>query len=228
MMKRLIYILFAVLGLASCSEELLPDGTAVSDSDKVTLTFSLGIPQSEAVTTRSFGQMNDEKRLRLAVRLFVFDNNGLFVESATAVEKENDNSFEPGRPNQTNFEVTLTKSGSERRIHFVAVDTLQAGEGKTFSDVVEMKYSFGSEATVMNGMSVTDHNDAYWQRLVVSGINEETKFQRVALIRNFNHFTAEVGPELQENGHFVLTGLALMHRPTKGSVAPYNTKTGSF
>lgn len=222
-MKRLYYTLLAILTFASCSEEALITDGGRDDSDKVTLTFSLGVPESGSVTTRSFGEIDDAKRLRLAVHLFVFDNNGFFVESATAVNKVNPDSA------QTNFEVTLTKSSSQRRIHFVAVDTVAAGSGKTFSDVVTMKYSYGSETTMINGMSVTDHNGAYWQRVVLDdGISETTKFTRVPLIRNFNHFTAELGSELQKNDHFTLTGLALLHRPTKGSVAPYNTLTGEF
>ena len=226
-MKKLFYILFAALVFAACTEDLLPENQSNSiDGDKVTLSFSLGVPEAETVMTRSFGEMDEdgEKRLRLAVRLFVFDNNGFFVESANAVNKAN-----PESPaDQTNFEVTLTKSGTPRRIHFVAVDTVEAGTGKTFDDVVEKKYSYGSEATVMNGMSVTDHNDAYWQRVTVDAIDENTKFTRVPLIRNFNHFVVELSSALASSGHFTLTGFALLHRPTKGSVAPYNTLTGSF
>lgn len=220
--------MFAVFVLAACTDELLPENPAGNDSDKVTISFSLGIPETESLSTRSMSQMTDDKRLRLAVHLFVFDNNGYFVERATAVEKENVNTFEPDRRNHTNFKVTLTKSGTPRRIHFVAVDTVEAGANKTFNDVVEMKYSYGSEATVMNGMSVSTPNDAYWQSVTVDGINDDTKFERVPLIRNFNHITAEVVPQIAGNHHFELTGLAVLHRPTKGSVAPYNSLTGSF
>ena len=109
--------------LVSCVDNLVLDEPAPStgaDGDKVTLSIGLGIPELEAsgVYTKAFGEIDDARRLSLAVRLFVFDENGFFVEYADATNRlePGDNDFEPGQRNQTTFSVTLTRSKLPRRI----------------------------------------------------------------------------------------------------------------
>ena len=230
-MKRIPNILLAILMLTSCTQELWPDNTQEDNGEKVTLSFSIDAPLVDAsndwgrIDTKSFGEMTDAKRLRLTLRLFVFDENGFLLESPYAQNKTNPASPNPDSPtNQTNFEVTLTKSSRQRRIHFVAVDT-----PTTFDDVVSTQYTFGSEATVMNGMTVSGTTDAYWARKILpTGISESTNLSRIPLIRNFAKFT--IDNMIPENAvhKFVITGFAVTGYPSKGTVAPYNTHDGSF
>lgn len=244
-MKKILSMLAAALPLlVSCVDNLVLDEPALStgaDRDKVTLSIGLGIPELEAsgVYTKAFGEIDDARRLSLAVRLFVFDENGFFVEYADATNRlePGDNDFETARRNQTTFSVTLTRSKLPRRIHIVAVDK---GSAASFDDVVTMKYQYGSESTVMNGISVGEkvaNIDAYWGKVVVQTIDEETDatyFVRVPLLRNFAKFTVRPrGGETTivdnvNKTEFTATAFVVVNKPASGSVAPYNTTSGGF
>ena len=221
-----------VMLLAGCSEELLPlnDRQQQADGDKVTVKVGLDVMESNMVT-RAMDEISDADRMALAIRLYVFDSDGYLVETTDNLTgRTNDNSLETSKRNQTNFEVELTKSTKERRIHFVAV---RLAEGQTFDDVVTVGNPLGTEASVINSMSVSGTQDAYWQRVVLpNGVPapegdaeyiEIPELQRVPLIRNFAKFTMTV-----DLSNFTLTGFVVMNMPVKGSVAPYNTSTGAF
>ena len=243
-MKRMINYKTWMLGLlalvlAGCSEELLPvnDGRQVSDGDKVAVSVGLDF-MDPSTPTRAMGEISDADRLNLAVRLFVFDADGYLVETVDVPngttdgnpDRTNNNTFETGKRNETKFWVELTKSNKERRIHFVAV---RLAAGQTFDDVVTIGNLYGTEASVMNSMSVSGTQDAYWQRVVIpGGIPAPTasattvqieELQRVPLIRNFAKFTLA---ETIDN--FEITGFVVMNIPTEGTVAPYNTTTSAF
>lgn len=232
-MKRLLYIFLPiVLTLTSCVQELLPGDRKDGEGEKITISFSLDTPLIGSDNdwsnpyTKSFGEMTNAKRLGLIVRLYIFDENGFLVESPFATSKTN-----PASPSdQTNFEVEVTKTSRQRRIHFVAVDAPSGGtEAERYDTAVSTKYTFGSEATVMSGLTVSGTTDAYWARKVLnSGIDENTSLTRIPLIRNFAKFTIlNAIPENAEHS-FVITGFAITGIPDKGSVAPYNTHDGSF
>ena len=229
-MRRLYYVVAAMVLIAACTKDPLPIFEEEAEDGNVTVSMSLDMAAVADWTvvepdTKSLGEIDAAGRLGLAVRLYVFDNNGFLVESADAYEKVN-----PDSPaDQTNFSVDLTKSNTARRVHFVAV---RLPAEKTYDQVVSCQYTFGSEATFMNGLSVADDVDAYWARVEKpnikgpSGSDPGTTFDRVPLLRNFAKITVEMGEV--NTSVFELTGFAVMNMPTKGSVAPYNTSTGSF
>ena len=214
-----------VLIFTACIKELMPWEQEDEMAGTVTISFSIDAPligsdnDWNSLGTKAFSEMTSEKRLRLALRLYIFDENGFLLETHDAVNKTN-----PGSPaDQTNFEVTVNKTSRPRRIHFVAVDA----SGTSYDEIVNTKYSFGSEATVINGLTVSGTNDAYWARLTLNSITSSTAFTRVPLLRNFAKFTIE--NSIPANGTpFEITGFAVTGIPDKGSVAPYNTHDGSF
>ena len=232
-MKRLIYILLSGLMLlvTSCMKDIfqeIDNGSRDLNGEKVEVTFSVDFAGREydgwgndGTATKSFGEMNNTKRNRLKLRVYVFDEYGLFTEYADAeITNPQPETIPPDNAtvssDETVFSVELSRSRNARRLHFVAVDD------NTYS--VSQAYSYGSEGTFMRGLSVGGDVDAYWARMVLDeGISDETHFRRIPLLRNFAKITLAC-----EADNFEPDGFTIVNVPSKGSVAPYNTSTGGF
>jgi len=223
---RNIFLPALILLATSCMPEALP-GPAVDEGDggKVTVNFSVGAVLKEqegwgdGAGTKAFDEMTDAKRDGLKLRVYVFDQYGLFLEYADATTP--DPSKLPTdfnkQSDETVFSVEITRSNNPRRLHFVAVGS------DTYS--VTQKYAYGSEGTFMNGLSVSGDTDAYWARVLVDNIDDQTHFRRIPLLRNFAKITLKAGDGLTG---FVPESFTIVNVPGSGSVAPYNTSSGGF
>ena len=230
-MKSLKYILLSGLMLlaASCVKDNLWETNLPDDvsGDKVKLTFSVDFAAREYdgwgddAATKAFGEMTTSKRNGLKLRVYVFDQYGLFTEYADAEVVDPQPSTIP--PNnatvasdETVFSVELSRSKNARRLHFVGVDD------SSYS--VSQEYSYGSEGTFMRGLTVAGNVDAYWARYILEqGISENTHFRRIPLLRNFAKITLDC-----DATNFTPHGFTVVNVPTKGCVAPYNTSSGGF
>lgn len=199
-----------IFALVSCVSEDLPQTNIPHEGDKVTLDFSVVIPEAGS-TTR--GTMASPSITSLVV--VVFDENGRYVEAVNAAPVDGwAISTDPVK-----FKVTLSQSGTPRALHFVA--------NKQAKD-----FSYGTETSIMSSLTTTTSQDAYWQRVEVSSMMQDdkdalnTQLQKVPLVRNFAKIVVNVDKEKVKN--FTMTGYAVVYAPTSGTVAPYNSATTQF
>lgn len=256
-MKRFIqYILLVMIGvLASCQRpelvEQLPDiEVEGGESRRVPILFSAVIPGMEA-TTKSMDHEPDITSLHLVV----FDEKGMYVETAEAKLIEGTYTGIHGQNYHMNFQVTLTLSEEPRIIHFIAncpVDQI----------------SYGHEASIIGNLYVENGQTAYWSRAEVPHIqvyeNQNTTtpdtpstsaaddlpssgdgltfrpcthlnehLEHVHLLRNFAEIVVEdktdsVARANNKVSLFKLKGFAVYNTISKGTVAPYNINTQEF
>ena len=185
--------------------------------------FSVQLPEMQEAT-RSFIEHGIER-----LHLLVFDENGYFVE-AKAAAPTTPTSFGVASGTTYGFSVELKQSPSKRTIHFVA--------NSPTADV--KNYPFGSERELINALSTSGAQDAYWQRVELpDGIIEGqtagslvgtslTKLTAVPLVRNFVKITVQNKAAANANGGFVLEGIALVNTPNQGTIAPYNVNSGDY
>ena len=216
MMKRLFYILTSFLLLASCSDEISTPGvkSKVNEGDEVTLNFSINMPEGQVVKTRALGEMNDDLQKRLNLYLMVFDENGILTQVAKATP--GDNTPHNGHTD-TKFSVTLNATSSERIIHFIAYDGADGtGIGAQINNLANQ---FGTESSMVAQQLYTEGGQAaYWHRLTVAEITEDTKFDDpcVPLVRNFSKISFT-----NSATGFTIDGYTIANAPSRGAVAPY-------
>lgn len=185
--------------------------------------FSVQLPEMQEAT-RSFIEHGIER-----LHLLVFDENGYFVE-AKAAAPTTPTSFGVASGTTYGFSVELLQSLSKRTIHFVAN-----------SPITDLKaYTFGSERELINALSTSGAQDAYWQRVELpDGIIEGQttgslvgtsldKLTAVPLVRNFVKITVQNKAAADAKGGFVLEGIAIVNTPDKGTIAPYNVNSGNY
>lgn len=206
-MKKIIYILLAII-MAACTHEDIATIQS-TEGTPVTLTFKVQVPEM-GVASRTFGETATIKNLTL----YVFDESGYYLYPAKAELLNNVTDHEnvpADSQTEKTFKVTLSQSSSKRIIHFVA--------NYTPSETL----TFDAEQVLITKMSVGGTDDAYWQRVVFEGIDEDTEMKKIPLVRNFAKVTVYVTAD-----NFTLTDYAVVNMPTKGTVAAYNTSNGSF
>lgn len=236
-MKRLIYIISALLFLSSCVKELreplitvdgkeVPAGYALVD-------FSVKVP-SKGPETKAFADTPQIQNLYLAV----FDQNSYledFVEATSKgpVSSSVDNTYPNVNYDESsssiwNFQATLPISTDPRYIHFIANSPVT-------------KLSFGREDEIIGDLATEGTTDAYWQRVELpSGItvdkqgvlseSVQTKLQNIALVRNFSKISVTASPVTDDDktSNFSLKYIYIMNRPTSGTVAPYSASSSNF
>lgn len=213
-MKKLLYILSLVLIALSCTDELT-ELKPVLDSDKVTVDFSVSIPEALSAT-KAFGDNPTVSNLYLAV----FDENGFLVEYVKA------NPLESATANTTRYKysVTLTLSDTKRIIHFIAnaPETIR----------------YGREEEVITSLYTSGTDDAYWYRKEIAKIEAAdpnataltpaastiNALSNIPLVRNFAKIVVKTAADCD----FTLTSYAVFNTPKQGSVAAYNRSTGTF
>lgn len=185
--------------------------------------FSVQLPEMQEAT-RSFIKLGIER-----LHLLVFDENGYFVE-AKAAAPTTPTSFGVASGTTYGFSVELSQSPNKRTIHFVA--------NSPTADV--KNYPFGSERELINALSTSGAQDAYWQRVELpDGIIEGqtagsligtslANLTAVPLVRNFVKITVQNKAAANANGGFVLEGIALVNTPNQGTIAPYNVNSGDY
>lgn len=183
--------------------------------------FSVQLPEMQEAT-RSFIEHGITR-----LHLLVFDENGYFVEAKAATPTT---SFGVASGTTYGFSVELSQSPSMRTIHFVA--------NSPTTDV--KNYPFGSERELINALSTTNAQDAYWQRVELPDgiIKDKTtgllvgtslaNLTAVPLVRNFVKITVQNKAAASANGNFVLEGIALVNTPNQGTIAPYNVNSGDY
>lgn len=214
-MKKLLYILSLVWVAVSCADELV-ETKPVVDSDKVTIDFSVSIPEA-TVQTKAFADNPALTNLYLAV----FDENGFLVEYVEA-DPEN-NEYATSNGTKYNYSVALTLSDTKRIIHFLAN--------------APASLNYGTEEEVITSLYTEGTNDAYWYRKEVSSIQATltnsvlvpttatvNALSNIPLIRNF----VKIEVSTSEDCAFTLQSYAVINAPNKGSVAPYSRTTGTF
>lgn len=192
--------------LAACSH----DNIGVEPNPEegaVLVNFSVQVPEMQ-VATRSFTDQKIE-----SLHLLVFDENGYFVQAAEAT-----GTFGVDKDEVYTFTASLMQSPYKRVVHFIAN-----------SPIAVKEYEYGSETALINALTTSGSQDAYWQRVELpNGIlegNEEMakKFTKVPLVRNFVKISVDNQAEI-----FEYEGIAVINVPNKGTVAPFNVNNGTY
>ncbi|MBO5045179.1 MAG: lipoprotein [Alistipes sp.] len=205
-MKKILFAISMMFVLAACSH----DNIGVEPNPEegaVLVNFSVQVPEMQ-VATRSFTTPEIT-----SLHLLVFDENGYFVQAAEAtgtfgVDKD-----------VVNFTAQLMQSPYKRVVHFIANSPIANVEN----------YEYGSETALINALTTSDSQDAYWQRVELpNGIlegNEEmaTKFTEVPLVRNFVKISVD-----NQAAIFNYEAIAVINVPDKGTVAPFNVNNGTY
>lgn len=167
MKKILNIVLFAalVLGATSCTDLLDPSlretGQQIPENAKVTLYF--GTPAE--VTTKADMASEPGANGIESIHVFVFNKEGILVETAEAVDQNNNPTFGKvtvnGSAGVKHWSVILTMSGDERRLHFIA-NLPKDQNGKYLIPAA------GSEASIFQSLATEYPKAAYWQRKVLS------------------------------------------------------------
>lgn len=148
-----------------------------------------------------------------SLHLLVFDENGYFVQAAEAK-----GTFGVEKGEVYEFTASLMQSPYKRVVHFIANSPKAVKE-----------YEYGSETALINALTTSDSQDAYWQRVELpNGIlegNEEMKeaFTEVPLVRNFVKISVDNQAEI-----FKYESIAVINVPDKGTVAPFNVNNGAY
>ena len=206
-MKKILFAISMMFVLAACSH----DNIGVEPNPEegaVLVNFSVQVPEMQ-VATRSF---TDQKITSL--HLLVFDENGYFVQAAEAT-----GTFGVVKDTEYKFTASLMQSPYKRVVHFIA-------------NLPKAVNEYGSETALINALTTSDSQDAYWQRVELpNGIlegNEEmaTKFTEVPLVRNFVKISVDI--DNQADAIFDYEGIAVINVPNKGTVAPFNVNNGTY
>lgn len=209
--KVLIYVI-ALLGILACSEHLEEDFTGGLAGGKICMEVSLDIPEIPVgiSSTRALGKKPQLENLYLAV----FDASDYLLEYVKAdaeMATENEQNY--------TYKVALTPTDFPTTIHFI---------GNAPASV-----SFGSELEVMGSMYTEDGKEAYWQRVhLPKGIKTSAgiidpevsdSLTGVRLIRNFAWIQLDI-----ESSNFQLESYCVVNTQSRGSVAPYNSRSREF
>ena len=214
-MKKLLYIFSLVLLAGACTLDQYQPETSGDGSDKVTMSFSVSVPEAQSMTRA----MADKPALE-TMHAIVFDRNGFLVEyvNATNLVKATENATD------YTFSIALSISDTQRRVHFVG--NCPAAP------------KFGMESEVMAALQTSENADAYWYRVEVPAIKADNTdgegpyapapqtindFGKIMLTRNFAKVVVE-----SKTDDFKLDSWAVAGTPKVGSVAPYNRNTKQF
>ena len=202
-MKKILFtisLLFSLL-VTSCSNEEMD--VPLTDNEMVELTFSVNIPEMQ-VASRAFS--GDYKVSNVtSLQLLVFDaTSGMMIACPTAIisTMDGDTDF------LKHYKVKLPKMVEPCIIHFVA-------------NAATVNAQLGTEEKILSQVNVSNETGAYWNRITVNGIDENTTLERVSLIRNFACIEVIDGTGADGTDGGFLEGFILVNEPNSGTVAPY-------
>lgn len=219
--KSFIYTLLSIvtaLLFTGCSDEDIQSPN--KDEKMVTWTISVTLPEAQSPDTRAFNR-TDFKFEDLHVAVFSEAGGVYFLEQF--VKADNTVPTWNSTNNCWDFGVTLMETTTPRRLHIIA-------------NYPGLTMGFGEESQLI-GRLLTDagtpQHDVYWNYVDVTKIAErfETQVQRVPLVRNFAQLklsTKEPKEGVDLSSKFQVAGFAIYNVPTRGTVAPYNSKNGTF
>ena len=206
-MKRLYLYLSMLVFLLFTSCRLDGEIGVNPDLQSGEYMFSVTLPEPMEVLSRTMGDVVDLDGKELHV--LVFDKNGFFVANQTASSVNQSNG-------KYTYKVKLPPSKETRTLHFI---------------LGNVKYPVfvpdDSEAGIFSKLSVSDGEDAYWQRVTVNNIMENMTLGNIVLIRNFAKISVE-----SSVADFNYKGFAVVRSTNAGTVAPYvgpeKTDNGGF
>lgn len=201
--------------MVACHQEEIDTCPSSQESDKVTLSLSLQIPEAQSLQTRAF---NDDGSNINSLYLAVFNEYGFLEEIVGATDLGYNPEGYTKQDDEVCFKVILKQSSYKRTIHFIAYQG-DAENDELTGQITNMEY--GTESALISSLNVSGTKDAYWQRIEFpNGIrdNDETKgmMRRVPLVRNFAKIIVR-----ETDDDFVITKIAIVNPASKGSVAPY-------
>ena len=241
-MKKIIYAILGIFMMVACTDDHLEDIPTLpkenANGEKVTLNFSVTVPESQNIDSRSFG----EKATISKMYVVVFDGSGRLSESVEATLLDNNtavnNHTEVDHTVQKEYQVTLKATDQSRIIHFVAYDEIT--NDPLTAKLAPNSIQYASESTIFGeDLNVTGERDVYWQRITVSGIyasmNSDgtlsangvtpNEMQLVHLVRNFAKITVNTD-KVKSQTSFEYTGFVVVNTESHGTVAPYNGTRG--
>ena len=212
-LRRSVFPLFMIFVVLGCSERLDFPETKNRGGG---LVFSVSVLEADVLRTRSFSSEGIS-----SLHLLVFDEQGFFVECREAEPVEPD-AFGTDMNTEYRFRAMLQASPNPRIIHLVAN-----------YDFDSSPVSYGTEYYVMRQLTVSDGQDAYWQRIVLEdGIPESldemseeglSRITKIPLVRNFARVDVS-----SRTDDFEISGYALWNVPDRGCVAPCVMSVNSF
>lgn len=210
-MKKILYILSAVLLLSGCLTEVAPEPQPVDG--KVTIGFGVTLPEAQTLT-KALGEQPTINDLYVAVF-----NEGGYISEYVKAEPEG-TTLATQNEVRYNYKVTLTTSDDPCILHFM-------GNGPA-------SFNYGSEITLITALRSFDGTDAYWQRIEVPNLKKNADgelnatslalLSDVPLVRNF----AKITMTASDDANFVIKQFRLYNTPTRGSFAPYVRTTSHF
>ena len=219
------YILAGVLAAgmlaAGCSRDEIPANT--DNNGTVTIPVSVIFPDMESATTRALGDKPESGSLD--IWLLVFDQSGL-----SETVKINNLQID-GDPNtrKATFELKLAETEPDAKIavHIIAAEKVGTGTDQLKD---QLQGNWGPEDFVMQGLTTSGGEGAYWARVNLEGpINSETQsavtaaFSGVKLVRNF----ARVSITNENTTDFTISGFTVVNVPNAGAVVPIFYKNDS-
>ena len=202
-MKKILFTISLLLSwfATSCSNEEMD--APLMDKETVELTFSVDIPEMQ-VASRAFSGDNEVSNVT-SLQLLVFDaTSGMMIACPTAIisTMDGDTDF------LKHYKVKLPKMVEPCIIHFVA-------------NAATVNAQLGTEEKILSQVNVSKETGAYWNRITVNGIDENTTLERVSLIRNFACIEVIDGTGADGTDGGFLEGFILVNEPNSGTVAPY-------
>ena len=199
-MKKILFTISLLLSwfATSCSNEEMD--APLMDNETVELTFSVDIPEMQ-VASRTFSGDNKVSNVT-SLQLLVFDaTSGMMIACPTAdISTQTDDTG--------HYKVKLPKMVEPCIIHFVA-------------NAATVNALLGTEEKILSQVNVSNETGAYWNRITVNGIDENTTLERVSLIRNFACIEVTDGTGANGTDGGFLEGFILVNEPNSGTVAPY-------
>ena len=202
-MKKILFTISLLFSwfATSCSNEEMD--VPLMDKETVELTFSVDIPEMQ-VASRTFSGDNKVSNVT-SLQLLVFDaTSGMMIACPTAIisTMDGDTDF------LKHYKVKLPKMVEPCIIHFVA-------------NAATVNALLGTEEKILSQVNVSNETGAYWNRITVNGIDENTTLERVSLIRNFACIEVIDGTGADGTDGGFLEGFILVNEPNSGTVAPY-------
>ena len=202
-MKKILFTISLLLSwfATSCSNEEMD--APLMDKETVELTFSVDIPEMQ-VASRAFSGDNEVSNVT-SLQLLVFDaTSGMMIACPTAIisTMDGDTDF------LKHYKVKLPKMVEPCIIHFVA-------------NAATVNALLGTEEKILSQVNVSKETGAYWNRITVNGIDENTTLEHVSLIRNFACIEVIDGTGADGTDGGFLEGFILVNEPNSGTVAPY-------
>lgn len=202
--------------LAGCQQDMIDlGGELEAPEGYVALKFEVNVPDMQTVKTRA---VDPDARGIETMRLFCFDDQGLFVSTATPTEL----SFDEG-DYQTSGTFTANVLDYTRIIHFAANVNLD--------EFHETDYIGQSEEAVMTSLVGSSSTMVYWGRVAAGEEGIDAAMQAaspIPLVRN--QARVRVSSENNDAGvpYFTVEGFAVINTSAFGTLASYNRVDGTF